>query len=68
MGRGGAGIVFDDSFEHDVWNDGDRRRVVLVLDLWHPDLSDDEVALLAGLHRYGAANGSSTHKYLATQE
>ena len=64
----GRCIVFDDSFEHDVWNDGDRRRVVLVLDLWHPDLSDDEVALLAGLHRYGATNGSSTRKYLGRND
>ena len=59
----GRCIVFDDSFEHDVWNDSDRRRVVLVIDLWHPDLSEDEVALLAGLHRYGAANESSAHRY-----
>ncbi len=60
--REGRCIVFDDSFRHDVWNDSDRRRVVLVLDLWHPDLSEDEVALLAGLHRYGAANGASARQ------
>jgi tetratricopeptide (TPR) repeat protein len=59
----GRCIVFDDSFPHEVWNDGDRRRLVLVLDLWHPDLADDEVALLAGLHRYGAANGSGARRY-----
>jgi tetratricopeptide (TPR) repeat protein len=64
----GRCIVFDDSFSHEVWNDGDRRRLVLVLDLWHPDLSDDEVALLAGLHRYGAAYGSTARSYWARNE
>jgi Aspartyl/Asparaginyl beta-hydroxylase len=53
----GECIVFDDSFSHEAWNDSDRRRVVLIVDVWHPDLSEDEVALLVGLQRYGAANG-----------
>jgi aspartate beta-hydroxylase len=34
----GRCIVFDDSFPHEVWNDSDRERIVLVVDLWHPDL------------------------------
>jgi hypothetical protein len=42
----GRCIVFDDSFEHEVWNLSDRRRVVLIVDLWHPDLTGDEVTLL----------------------
>ncbi len=64
----GRCLVFDDSFRHEVWNESDRRRVVLVLDLWHPDLRDDEVALLAGLHRYGAANGSAARRYWARND
>ena len=35
----GKCIVFDDSFEHEVWNETDEPRIVLLLDLWHPDLS-----------------------------
>jgi aspartyl/asparaginyl beta-hydroxylase (cupin superfamily) len=66
--REGRCIVFDDSFEHEVWNESDRRRVVLVLDLWHPDLDDDEVKLLAGLHRYGAANGPAAERYWAKND
>ena len=58
----GRCLVFDDSFSHEVWNESDRRRVVLVLDLWHPDLGEDEVALLAGLQRYGAANKASAER------
>ena len=42
----GRCIVFDDSFVHEVWNLSDRRRVVLIVDVWHPDLSQEEVALL----------------------
>jgi aspartate beta-hydroxylase len=64
----GRCIVFDDSFWHEAWNNGDRRRVVLVLDVWHPDLSDDEVALLSGLQRYGAANGSSAERAWARND
>ena len=31
-------IVFDDSFEHEVWNP-EAERAVLIIDLWHPDLT-----------------------------
>jgi hypothetical protein len=64
----GRCVVIDDSFVHEVWNDSDRRRVILVLDLWHPDLGDDEVDLLAGLHRYGAANGPAAQRYWARND
>ena len=38
----GRCIVFDDSFEHEVWHDGDAPRAVLIVDFWHPDLTDAE--------------------------
>ena len=34
----GKVTVFDDSFEHEVWNPSARPRVVLLLDVWHPSL------------------------------
>jgi aspartate beta-hydroxylase len=34
----GRCIMFDDSFEHEVWHDGDAPRVVLLMDVCHPDL------------------------------
>ncbi|XP_071112083.1 aspartyl/asparaginyl beta-hydroxylase-like isoform X2 [Haliotis cracherodii] len=37
----GKFIIFDDSFEHEVWHDGDKFRLVLIMDFWHPGLSDD---------------------------
>ena len=34
----GDALVFDDSFEHEVWHNGSDPRVVLILDFWHPQL------------------------------
>uniref|UniRef100_F1L6F1 Aspartyl/asparaginyl beta-hydroxylase n=1 Tax=Ascaris suum TaxID=6253 RepID=F1L6F1_ASCSU len=37
----GRFIVFDDSFEHELWFEGasaNKMRLVLVLDLWHPEI------------------------------
>eukprot|EP00980_Cylindrotheca_fusiformis_P028279 scaffold22589_cov138-Cylindrotheca_fusiformis.AAC.42 len=35
-------LLFDDSFEHEVRNDTGQERVVLLMRLWHPDLSVGE--------------------------
>ncbi|XP_017010199.2 aspartyl/asparaginyl beta-hydroxylase isoform X5 [Drosophila takahashii] len=37
--REGELFIFDDSFEHEVWHNGSRPRLVLILDMWHPQLS-----------------------------
>jgi beta-hydroxylase len=34
--REGASLVFDDTYEHEVWNDTDEERVVLFLDVVRP--------------------------------
>jgi len=66
--REGRCIVFDDSFPHEVWNESDRNRVVLVADLWHPDLSDDEVRLLDGFGRYVEYAARGLGNYWAANE
>ena len=38
----GEALVFDDSIEHEAWNDSDHRRAVFIFDIWHPYLSADE--------------------------
>ncbi len=38
----GEAMVFDDSIEHEAWNDSDQRRAVFIFDIWHPMLSADE--------------------------
>lgn len=42
----GRCLVFDDSFRHRVVHGGPARRVVLIVDLWHPELSNSERRLL----------------------
>ncbi len=46
----GECLAFDDSFEHEAWNDSDARRVVLILDFWNPQLSAAERAAYTVLH------------------
>ena len=43
----GKALLFDDSFEHEVWNDSPSGRVVLLFDVWHPDLTAVEKRALA---------------------
>eukprot|EP01087_Luapelamoeba_hula_P008131 TRINITY_DN2015_c2_g1_i1.p1 TRINITY_DN2015_c2_g1~~TRINITY_DN2015_c2_g1_i1.p1 ORF type:complete len:340 (+),score=65.05 TRINITY_DN2015_c2_g1_i1:108-1127(+) len=38
----GKVLVFDDSFEHEVRHDGEGYRIVLIVDVWHPVLSEEE--------------------------
>ena len=40
-------LLFDDSFEHEVWNLTKYPRVVLIVDLWHPGLDTDAKRLAA---------------------
>jgi aspartate beta-hydroxylase len=61
----GRCIVFDDSFDHEAWNHTSSERVVLIVDLWHPDLSPEEIALLEGLHGYAAVQAESLDRYWA---
>lgn len=35
-------LVFDDTVEHEAWNDSDHNRVVLIFDIWRPELSMEE--------------------------
>ncbi|XP_061708656.1 aspartyl/asparaginyl beta-hydroxylase isoform X2 [Cydia pomonella] len=38
----GKVLMFDDSFEHEVWHNGSGARLVLIVDVWHPGLSAAE--------------------------
>ncbi|CAM9782549.1 unnamed protein product, partial [Ectocarpus sp. 13 AM-2016] len=39
--KAGKCLVFDDCYEHEVWNKTERERVLLLFDLWHPDLAGE---------------------------
>lgn len=50
--RNGEALIFDDSFEHEVWNDSPDPRLVFIFDVWHPSLRTDDQRL-AALDRVG---------------
>ena len=35
-------MIFDDTIEHEAWNDSSDDRVVLIFDIWRPELSERE--------------------------
>ncbi|XP_023182249.1 aspartyl/asparaginyl beta-hydroxylase-like isoform X7 [Xiphophorus maculatus] len=35
----GKVLIFDDSFEHEVWQEADSYRLIFIVDVWHPELS-----------------------------
>ncbi|XP_049541652.1 midasin-like isoform X3 [Anopheles darlingi] len=38
----GKWLIFDDSFEHEVWHNGTATRLVLIVDFWHPELTESQ--------------------------
>nr|WP_246328912.1 aspartyl/asparaginyl beta-hydroxylase domain-containing protein [Brevundimonas lenta] len=45
----GESWVFDDTIEHEAWNDADEMRVILIFDVWNPYLSDGEKTLITAM-------------------
>jgi aspartyl/asparaginyl beta-hydroxylase (cupin superfamily) len=43
----GRAWVFDDTIEHEAWNDADEARTILILDVWNPMLSQAERELIS---------------------
>ncbi|XP_017567933.1 aspartyl/asparaginyl beta-hydroxylase isoform X3 [Pygocentrus nattereri] len=38
----GKVLIFDDSFEHEVWQEADSYRLIFIVDVWHPELSQSQ--------------------------
>lgn len=38
----GKAFAFDDTIEHEAWNDSDKRRAILIIDAWNPHLTEKE--------------------------
>ncbi len=52
----GQAFAFDDTIEHEAWNDSDQLRAVLILDVWNPHIAPHERELV---NRYfDVADGS----------
>ena len=45
----GKAWVFDDTIEHEAWNSSDETRVILIFDVWRPELTEEERGLVAAL-------------------
>ncbi|MGH8282712.1 MAG: aspartyl/asparaginyl beta-hydroxylase domain-containing protein, partial [Gammaproteobacteria bacterium] len=45
----GQCLIFDDSFQHEAWNNSSELRVVLILEIWNPQLSDAEQQAVAAV-------------------
>src|SRR5690606_25040534 len=41
--------VFDDTIEHEAWNDSDELRVILIFDVWNPLLTEAERELVTAM-------------------
>jgi aspartyl/asparaginyl beta-hydroxylase (cupin superfamily) len=42
----GSAWVFDDTIEHEAWNESDLPRLILIFDVWNPLLSREETAFV----------------------
>lgn len=49
-------LIFDDTIEHEAWNESDQDRVVLIFDIWRPELSArerEEIGTLFSISGFG---------------
>lgn len=42
-------MIFDDSIEHEARNTSDSTRVVLIFDIWRPELTEEERKVISGI-------------------
>jgi len=52
----GKAFAFDDTIEHEAWNDSDELRAVLIFDVWNPHLTPGERDVL--LRYFASADAS----------
>jgi aspartyl/asparaginyl beta-hydroxylase (cupin superfamily) len=45
----GKALIFDDSFEHEAWNRGTETRVILLFEIWRPEIGAAEREALTRL-------------------
>lgn len=42
-------LIFDDSIDHEAWNDGDATRVILLFEIWRPEIGEAERGALTAM-------------------
>lgn len=45
----GQMLIFDDSIEHEAWNVSDQERVVLLFEIWRPEIGMEEREMLTAM-------------------
>jgi aspartyl/asparaginyl beta-hydroxylase (cupin superfamily) len=45
----GKAWAFDDTIEHEAWNESDRTRVILLFEIWRPELTEEERGLVRAM-------------------
>lgn len=53
----GTALVLDDSYDHEVWNHTNEKRVVLLVDIWHPDVTMEERESITAMFRHAKEQG-----------
>jgi aspartyl/asparaginyl beta-hydroxylase (cupin superfamily) len=53
----GRAFAFDDTIEHEAWNDSDELRAVLICDVWNPHLSERERQAIVAYYDAADATG-----------
>jgi len=56
----GKAWVFDDSIDHEAWNDSDETRVILLFEIWRPELTMKERELVRAM--FAAIDAESGQK------
>ena len=57
----GKAFGFDDTIEHEAWNDSDQMRAVLIFDVWNPHLTAQEQDIICGYFAAADASGFNTN-------
>ena len=47
--REGELLIFDDTVEHEAWNDGSNNRIILIFDVWRPEIDGEERRAITAL-------------------
>ncbi len=45
----GKAWVFDDTIEHEAWNNSNELRAIMIFDVWHPGLNEAEQRMIGAL-------------------
>lgn len=53
----GKPMFFDDCYEHYVYNNTNQERVLLLFDVWHPELHPDEISAIEEMFADAAKKG-----------